>query len=146
MFYYFLHKRKGLVLAGLFIFITSYLLEGYFNGFAQFFDLTNLISSTIFISLSLYYYYLLLNQNEFYNLMQYAPFWWVTGALFFYFGGTVCNIFFNYLTQLTSSELGVPLRYYIFNILNLVLYSCWSYAFVCRWRESPGAARQVALS
>ncbi len=146
MFYHLFPKRKGLVYSGLVIFLVSYSIEGYTSGFGHFFDVTNLISSTIFIILSLYYYYLLLNQSKFYNLLQYAPFWWVTGVLFFYFGGTVCNIFFSYLIQLTTAEIRIPLRYYIFNILNLVLYSCWSYAFVCRSRELESPSTQIGIS
>jgi hypothetical protein len=58
-------------------------------------------------------------------------FWWVAGVLFFYFAATICNLFEEKLEDIviTSTQ---NLNYFVFKALNIILYSCWSYAFICR--------------
>lgn len=135
MFYSLLSKRKAWIFYGFLLFSGSYLLEIYFRGFQQFLSLTNLLSSTLFVVYSLYFYYELLQDEKHYDLPGHAPFWWVTGCLFFYFGGTACNIFFDQLSIIKSGDLRLPLRYIIFSLLNFILYSCWSYSFICRYQQ-----------
>ena len=135
MFFTLLNKRKTWILSGLVLFSLSFLLESHLKGFYKFLSITNLLSSTLFVIFSLYYYYQLLRDERYYNLIQHPPFWGVTGCLFFYFGCTVCNVFFDHLSLLKSTEIRIPLRYIIFSLLNFILYSCWSYSFICRYRQ-----------
>jgi hypothetical protein len=135
MFYKLLKIRKAWMIAALFLFLVTFVVESYLKGFQHFLSVTNLLSSTLFVIFSLVYFYRLLQDEDHYDLILHPPFWWVTGCLFFYFGGTVCNIFFDYLSILKSSEISYPLRYIIFSLLNFILYSCWSYSFLCRYRQ-----------
>jgi len=95
-------------------------------------------SHTVFglyiVALSLYFFYLQLISNEFIDLKTNAIFWWVAGTLFFFFPLSVINIF------------GTPLRkillnadntlYITFKILNILLYTSWTYAFICKKWET----------
>ncbi|MGY3214295.1 hypothetical protein [Mucilaginibacter sp. HD30] len=91
--------------------------------------------SVVLVLYSLYYYFLLLNNDEYTDLKYSPEFWWVTGTLFFFFGATTVNIFHSKL-------LSVPLKNrlyltYISNMLIVILYGCWTYAFICkRWITS----------
>lgn len=134
MFYHLL-KRKVWIVSGLFLFLLSYALEVHHYGFMKFLSYTNIVSSILFICLSFYYYFMLINEENYHDLVRHDAFWWVTGAIFYYFGGTVCNFLFDYLSRIDSQTLQYPVRYIIFCVLNFVLYSCWSYSFVCRYRQ-----------
>ncbi|SEP32974.1 hypothetical protein ACFGVS_08820 [Mucilaginibacter sp. AW1-7] len=101
--------------------------------FKAFVSITAVVMSVVFVLASLYYYYLKLMDENFERLSFSAPFWWVSGALFFYFGSTTCNIFFDYLSSLKPINNQLSIRYYIFILLNITLYSFWSYAFLCRY-------------
>jgi hypothetical protein len=59
----------------------------------------------------------------------------VNGTLIFYFGSTAINIFFDYLVHDKISVFSYSIRYVTFAILNVLLYSCWSYAFICRFLQ-----------
>lgn len=115
------------------IFIAMYVTELFTNHFKNFVSTTATIMSVVFVFASLYYYYLKLMDENFERLVFSAPFWWVSGALFFYFGSTTCNIFFEYLAKSKTITYGHSIRYFIFNLLDIILYGFWSYAFLCRY-------------
>ncbi|GAA3989029.1 hypothetical protein [Mucilaginibacter dorajii] len=117
------------------IFMAIYLAELVMNHFKSFVSITASVMSVVFVLASLYYYYLKLMDENFERLAFSAPFWWVSGALFFYFGSTTCNIFFDYLSQIKPINNQLSIRYYIFILLNIILYSFWSYAFLCRYLQ-----------
>jgi len=117
------------------IFIAVYVMELVMNHFKTFVSITATVMSVVFVLASLYYYYLKLMDENFDRLAFSAPFWWVGGALFFYFGSTTCNIFFDYLSSLNPIANHLSIRYYIFILLDVILYSFWSYAFLCRYLQ-----------
>lgn|GEM_PF-280718 len=123
---------SGLALIGL-----SFIYELATRGIMRGFNTTDTISAILFILYGLIYFYHLLKADAFYDLKVYPSFWWVAGVLFFYFGSTVINIFYDQITERLSLLIVAPRRYitgYIYNALNLLLYGCWSYAFVCeKW-------------
>ncbi|MES2265654.1 MAG: hypothetical protein V4520_02760 [Bacteroidota bacterium] len=96
---------------------------------------TATVMSVVFVLASLYFYYLKLKDPHFVPLIHSAPFWWVSGTLFFYFGSTVCNTFFTYLSNYESITYSRSIRYIIFNVLDVTMYIFWSYAFICRYRQ-----------
>lgn len=126
-------KSKIIVLPGLALLFMLYLYEIYKHGIYNFNTLTTTIMSLLFICYGLYYYYLLIKDEQYINLKTYAPFWWVSGTLFFYFGSIVSNLYFSVLSsdylQLFS------FRHAIYILLNIILYSFWSYSFLCRYRQ-----------
>jgi hypothetical protein len=88
--------------------------------------------SAAFVVLGLYYYYLLLNDEKYTDLKTSPGFWWVAGTLLFYFGNTACNIFDDELASVMIKQLNQHLTSVIYKTLNVILYSFWSYAFICK--------------
>lgn len=129
------HHKPSQLYSWLGLFILVFLLELFTNHFSNFAYKTAAFMSVVFVIASLYYYVLILKDEHFRKLETYPPFWIVNGVLFFYFGSTACNVFFDYLLQEKARSLSLSTRYVTFNILNVLLYSCWSYAFICRYRQ-----------
>ncbi len=126
-------KGKVLVLPGLALLFVLYLYEIYCHGIYSFNVLTTTIMSIIFIAYGLYYYFLLIKDEQYLNLKSYAPFWWVSGTLFFYFGSTVSNLYFT--TFNANHSILFSFRHLIYVLINIILYSLWSYSFLCRYRQ-----------
>jgi hypothetical protein len=95
--------------------------------------LTISVMSIIFTLYCLYYYYLLLKDANFINIKTHPEFWWITGVLFYYFGSTMSNIFDGLFTVKIIGN--ATLRYCIYVLLNLILYSFWVYSFICRMKQ-----------
>lgn len=90
------------------------------------------LMSVLFVMYSLYFYYLMLNSGEYTNLNRDAAFWWVTGTLFFFFGTTATNLFYHSLLKISEENKVYITR--INDVLIVILYGCWTYAFICkRW-------------
>lgn len=116
-------------------FLAMYITELWLSGFSDFVSVTATVMSVVFVLASLLYYFLKLQDEHFEPLLTSAPFWWVTGALFFYFGSTACNLFFDYLKTNEVTAYSRSVRYVVFVALNIILYTCWSYSFICRYRQ-----------
>jgi len=125
------HKSKLMVVPGLALFAIFYVLGLMNHGFFVYNNFTYTLMSVLYVLYSLYYYYLLITDDSFINLKSSPEFWWTAGTLFFYFANTVCNLFDEKLEEVmvTSTR---NLSYVIFAGLNIILYTCWSYSFICR--------------
>ncbi|MNK12990.1 hypothetical protein D3C87_310690 [compost metagenome] len=132
--------RSKWLMIWLFLFVIIYGSELFSNQFSNFVFITAAAISLVFVLASLYYYYLLLRDEKYEKLDSYAPFWWVNGTLIFYFGSTALNIFFDYLIRDQLSQFQHSIRYIIFNVLNIILYCCWSYAFICRYHQRKSSS------
>ena len=139
--YFFYHLYKAynnhikLFGSWLIIFLLLFFTELLKNHFGGYVFITSTIVSVVLVLASVYYYYLMLQEDEFRELYMYAPFWWVSGTLCFYFASTAANIFFTYLVKEQAPPMSHSIRYIVFNILNVVLYLNWSYSFICRYRQ-----------
>ena len=138
LFFYHLIKTndnlKKLLVAWLVFFLTFYFYELYTLHFRGYVSTASTIMSVEIVLASIYFYYRLLKEEKFRKLSTYAPFWWVNGTICFYFAGMACNIFFKYLVQEhISPGVSHSARYVVFSILNVILYACWSYSFICRY-------------
>jgi hypothetical protein len=134
MFYYLLSRyinSKPLILTGLALLFLLYIIETFRHSFFVYNNLTFTVMSVLFVVYSLCYYYLLLKDERYVMLKYSAEFWWVAGTLFFYFSNTACNFFGNNLRSVIMPD-GHTLNFYIFRALNILLYGCWSYSFICR--------------
>ena len=129
------HPKIKWLIIWLSVFLIMYFTELILNHFSDFVSITASVMSVVFVLASLYYYYLKLKDEHFERLLFYAPFWWVSGTLFFYFGSTACNLFFDYLIKYPSISYEFSIRYIIFCILDVILYYFWSYAFICRYLQ-----------
>jgi hypothetical protein len=124
-------NSKLIIISGLALLVTIYTYEICEDGLFKKHNLTTTTMSVLFVAYSLYYFYCLLKDEAYIRLKYYSPFWWVAGLLFFYFGSTACNLFYYKLSVVTVTPKHY-LTYYIYNGLNLILYGCWSYSFICR--------------
>lgn len=134
MFYGLLKKNsigKLAVQGGFAILTILYIIDICLHGFFWFNVLTYNSMSVVLVIYSLFYFYLLLKQDEIVHLKYSAGFWWVCGVLFFYFGDTAVNIFRGKLSVIMITPKHA-LPYYILVVLNIILYSCWTYSFICR--------------
>lgn len=117
------------------LFISIYLVELFYNHFNMFVANTATVMAIVFTLASVYYYYMLLISSADVNLKTHAPFWWVNGTIFFYFGSTATNLFFDYLIYYRAPDFSRSVYYILLTILNILLYCCWVYAFFCRWLQ-----------
>lgn len=136
-FFYYLFKPYGFKIKWLFIwfgfFIIFYLGDLYLKDFKKFNSNTASMMSVVFVVASLLYFYKKITDDSFEKLSVYPPFWWVSGTLFFYFGSTVCNVLFDYMSLQPSTAFSFSVNYVIFTILNIIQYLMWSYSFICRY-------------
>lgn len=129
-------NSKPLIYSGLALTALLYLYELRDHGLYNFHLVTKIVLSVQFISYGLYYYYNLLKDNNYVNLRYSAAFWWVTGILLFSFGSVICDLFYYKLSLILVNS-KVNLVTYIYNALNIILYSCWNYSFICKkWQTS----------
>jgi hypothetical protein len=125
-------KSKPIIISGLALLFGLYIYELLFHTFFRFYELTYNCMSVLLVIYSLYYFYLLLKDGNYIDLKYSANFWWVSGVLFFYFGSTAVNLFRGKLSVMVTPK--HYLTYYIYIVLNMLLYGCWSYSFICkRW-------------
>ena len=136
MFQYFLRTHKYARYAigvGFIALLLLHLYEIFNNSIYSYDELTNTIMSVLVVFYSFYFYYSLLNDDTYIGLNKSAEFWWVVGILFFYFATTVSNLFYDRLSSIViKSRHNLMYLRYLNNALNIILYSCWSYSFVCR--------------
>lgn len=134
MFHYLLKRSstsKSLILSGLALLVGLYI-YGFFNqGFFIYNNTTYTVSSVIYVIYGLYYFYLLLKDDAYINLKFSPEFWWVAGLLLFCFGSTIVNLLHGSLSTIKVTAKHF-LPYYIFMVLNWILYGFWAYAFVCK--------------
>jgi len=130
-----LKHRNKLLLIWITIFLLAYVTELYFIHFYMFAANTATVMAIVFVLASIYYYYLLLVAPSHVNLKVHAPFWWVNGTILFYFGSTATDLFFDYLVHHKAPEFSQSVYYIISSMLNILLYCCWLYAFICRYYQ-----------
>lgn len=123
---------KSLITAGSSVLILSNLY--FFLGYSgtEFNTISQNVSGILFIIYSLLYFYVFLNNKKYINISTHPEFWWVTGILFFYFGNVMFNLFYS---QFKIKLFGRSIFYYLITILNLILYSLWTYSFICRAKQ-----------
>jgi hypothetical protein len=128
-------NSKPFIISGLALLVIFYAYETVSHGIFVYNNLTNIVMGVMFILYSLYFYYHLINDDKYFNLAFLPSFWWVAGVLFSNFGRTACNLFYGKLASImiTSKH---NLTFYIYIVLNIILYSCWSYSFICRKWET----------
>jgi hypothetical protein len=124
-------NSKPIIITGLAVVIILYIIETLNHGILAYNNTTYSVMSVFYVLYSFLYFYLLLKDEHYISLKYSSEFWWVVGTLFFYFAATAGNLFRNYLASVVLSN-GHHLSYYIFRILNIILYGCWSYSFICR--------------
>jgi hypothetical protein len=124
-------NSKPIILSGLAILASLYIYETIIHTIFKKHNLMASTMSVLFVIYSLYYFYHLVKDDNYYNLKYSPSFWWVTGVLFFYFGDTALNLIFEKILFHKITPNYYPIGT-IYQILNVLIYSCWSYAFICK--------------
>jgi hypothetical protein len=123
-------KGKPLIIIGLTLILSFYIADLINHGFFEYNERTYTEMSIIFVFYSLYFFFLLLKDGRYIDVKYSAPFWWSVGTLFFYFGITAVNVFDARLDNVMLN--GHHINFYIFRVLNVILYGCWGYSFICK--------------
>lgn len=134
------HNLKVLLAGWFVVFVIFYFIELYVKHFNAYVSNSSTIMSVELILAGVYYYYRLLKEEKYRQLSKDAPFWWVNGTICFYFAGIAGNLFFKYLLQEKGIHITHTARYIVFSILNVILYSCWSYSFICRYFQRTSSS------
>jgi hypothetical protein len=127
-------NSKLWLFTGLGAFSSLYLYESINSNFKEYSFAANATASFWIALVCCLYYYYLLKQDEYIAITKDVSFWIISGCFLFYFGTTACNLFYFYLQHI-NVEQNKPVRLIIFSVLNFILYSCWSYAFLCKYRK-----------
>ena len=131
MFYCFkpyINPKFIVIVGSTFLLISNlYFFLGYTGG--DFNRISQNVGGILFTVYSLLYFYLFLKDKNYLQISSHPEFWWVTGILFFYFGSVIFNLFYQ---SITIKLFGRSIYYYLSTILNLILYSLWTYSFICR--------------
>jgi len=130
---------KSWIISGFIIFLITYVVETIIrvknSQYGIYNNISNIESAILFIIASGYYYYLLLKDEAYINLLRHPPFWLISGLFIFFFGSTVASTFFKELLSIHITK-GIPIRFFVFIMLNGILYGCWIYAFKCKYRQT----------
>jgi hypothetical protein len=127
-------NSKPWFLLGLSISLIFYIVEGVYKTFLSYASVTSIFTSILFFVSSAIYFYLLLKKEEHIDLLSHPPFWIMAGIFFFYFTSIAVTLFFKELMTINILK-GIPLRFYIFTLLNAILYGCWIKAFKCKYLQ-----------
>lgn len=129
----FSHNRIGrrLTNIGFVAFLCSFCYELVYKGIVSYVTYAQIVLYIWIIILSLAYYHHLLKNEEYVILSAYPEFWFVTGTFLFAMGCIASNLFFNYFHLIQNKALYPT----ILNGLCFILYGCWSYAFICKYRK-----------
>jgi hypothetical protein len=96
---------------------------------------TFLPGSVLMVSYILLYFYDLFLKDEEVRLIKNPMFWICTGLLFYYPGMFFVYGFFHVVSEEMAIEYG-KLFILMANIFNIILYSCFTIAFLCRrWKS-----------
>jgi hypothetical protein len=127
--------NKLLLLSGISIFAVSYVLEIVTKGIFVNDIISDTISGFFLLLFCNWFFYLLLKGDEWIEIHRHAAFWFVTGLFLFSFCTIVTDLFDNQLLDLFVTP-SISLRYLLYIVFNLILYGCWSYAFICKYQET----------
>lgn len=117
------------------IFVAIYIFECFKHPFTTFNNYSWIFFSFSMIAACGLYYYFLLADDEYKDLATHCPFWFVTGVFVYFFSSSVCTLFFTELMRINIIH-NISLRYLLFILFNFILYGCWSYAFLCRYKQT----------
>ena len=122
-----LHITVLVLLTGLYIYELN------IHGIFVFNSTTTTVLSIVLVFYGLYFYYLLIKDPRHFNLNRHPEFWWVAGSLLFYYTTTVSALYFAVFN--TEIKKIYTYRHYAYLCFNIILYGCWSYSFICRYRQ-----------
>ncbi len=118
------HIKKIILI--FFLILIGFYISGWLSNPNSFFSISNTVFGGVIILLSIIYYLSIFKLDE----LKQAEFWLVTGCLIFYSFTSCTNAFFDQLITIEKKE-GIPIRYIMFTLGNIVMYGCWIKSFLC---------------
>lgn len=119
------------ILVGLIITLGVYIYENTRPDFKGYSSNSTIVASVFFSFVCILYFYFFLKQRDYVSITTHPQFWIIVGIFLFYFSSIAVNFFFNLLSE-ENRKIFRPIRYYISVFLNFILYTSWSYAFICK--------------
>lgn len=92
-------------------------------------NISSLILSPYFITLSLLFFAKTMREQKINNLFKYPPFWFNSGILFYFSCSVFINIFSNYSIENMSNDAQKTL-WFIHSVLNFISYIIYAIAFL----------------
>lgn len=115
-----------LVIFPIFWFITVFFQYGFFTWNSS----VIVVGSFFSVVFAIMYYYQIITHTEILSLRSLPEFWIATGMLIFYLGSLP---FFGMLNFLGRSHANIVLKLYaVLTVLNILMYSLFTYGFLCR--------------
>jgi len=132
-------QRKRLMGICVLVFALVYLFECFYFPFTLFYHYSWIVFSFLIIITCGLYYFFLLRDEPYIHLATDPSFWFVTGVFVYFFCSSVCTLFFTELVRINIAQ-NISLRYLLFIVFNFILYGCWSYAFLCRYKQTTSSS------
>ena len=124
--------RKKIVKFASFCFILFVIVNMLFiQGFNLYNSYTTLVSSVLIIYWCCLFFKEIFESNT-YEMLHLNPMFWISSGLFFFYLGTFFYILFWYYLVYKQIDFNGNVFFYINEILNGVLYTCFSIAFICK--------------
>lgn len=117
------------------IFSITYLFESIQSHFLEASRFSFIFNTIYIIIACCLYFYFLLKNDEYINLVKDASFWIISGLFFFELGSISLIIFSSYLVEINLKE-NINVSFAILNVVNFIFYGCWTYAFICKYRQT----------
>lgn len=113
--------------------IVLFVAELVYRRFAGYASISKVATAVTFVIYAGIYFYYLIRLPHYHRLLAYPDFWIAAGVFIFNFSGTTIGVFFKELMNINVME-GIQLWYFVAFGLNIFLYGCWTYAFLCKFR------------
>lgn len=125
-------KNTVFIIVGFLLFVAGYIVETLDVTIYMYHFKTRMWQALLITLASLGYYYNLMVDKRYIHFRTNAPFWFVNGVFFNFFANMNLVLLFDSLFAVA------PLIYMLIVefVLNVFMFSCWLYAFICRRRQS----------
>ena len=117
------------------VFAACFAYEIIYKGFFEYTVYSSIVSDIIILVFCNRYFYLLLKEDAWIDIPTHPAFWLVTGLFLFNLCALVADLFDEQLSSLYIFP-DVSLYYLLYLVFSLILYSCWSFAFICKYQET----------
>jgi hypothetical protein len=126
-------KARKIVLYSIYVYVFSAVMNIFFvQGMSRFHTLTYSVGCLMLVAVCIYYFFELFQLTKSVNLLR-EPFFWITSGLLFYYSCSLpiagLNNLFSNFPRVIIINLGT-----IVSVLNVLLYSLFTIAFLCRFR------------
>lgn len=106
-----------------------------FQGLHHYNSITDVVADITMATMSCYYFYAVLHEDRFRNLLRDEYYWLAMGTLFYSLGATLLFLFLDYFLAYYKKT-GFNVFSYLNYSLNVLLYGSYVLAFICRYRNT----------